>query len=477
MSGLKKVLCDNSIFRIVYIITLFFCNVAFVQIPAYVCLVFLFFWGVYITYRNIKYNHCFDSLRFSIWILAFLAINFITMLLNLSDTLVFNFVMLLHLGICFFVFYGIHTEKKLNSKAELYKVCKFIIYSTTTLGVLGFIFMMCGVKFEWYWIKFIIYENRFTGVFINPNILGFISVVSLVCCHIMTREDFLVQAEKPRVSRIWLALCLTIDLFSLLLCDSNASMVLFICYVIAILVFNFFSMTVKLSKKQILMKFLAVFMAGCFVVSASFMVRSICQRGFTSLVSKPTVTTTTTTIEQPQSSAGEEQITFTHENSNLDSGRIKLIKESIKLFRLSPVFGISHGNIIHYSQKYLDSYLSMSYHNNDLHNGYLTILVSTGVLGFCIFAIFGLRFAKHIASSLFKRQNALSRDILPCLFAFCCAYLVYSLFEKALLYDISFMVMWFWYMIGQTGVYLNKYEPLIESHYMMHRHRLPRHML
>ena len=337
--------------------------------------------------------------------------------------------------------------------------------------------MMCGVKFEWYWIKFIIYENRFTGVYINPNILGFISVVSLVCCHMMTREDFLIQAKRTRISRIWMALCLTIDLFSLLLCDSNASMVLFICYVIATLVFNFFSMTARLSKKQLLMKFLAVFLAGVFVVCASYMVRNICQRGFSSLVSKPALPTTSTTIEQPESSAGEEQITFTHENSNLDSGRIRLIKESFKLFRLSPVFGISHGNIIHYSQQYLDGYMSMTYHNNDLHNGYLTILVSTGVLGFCIFAIFGLRFAKHIAVALFKRQNALSRDILPCLFAFCCAYLVYSLFEKALLYDISFMVMWFWYMIGQTGVYLNKYEPLIESHYMLHRHRLPRHMV
>ena len=343
---------------------------------------------------------------------------------------------------------------------------------TSILGVLGFIFMMSGVKFEWYWIKFIIYENRFTGVFINPNILGFLSIVSIVCCHMVTREDFLVQAKKPRISRIWLACCLLMDMFSLMLCDSNASMVFFICYIVATLVFDFFSSTVKISKKQFFLRFMALLMFTAFVVFISFMVRSVCQRAFSSLVAQPVIG-----IPGEYPVVGDEIITFDHENVNLDSGRIKLIKESIRLFRLSPIFGISNGNIIYYSQKYLDGYLSVSYHNHDLHNGYLTILVSTGIIGFLIFAVFGLRFAKHIASSLFKRQNAQSQDILPCIFAFCCAYLVYSLFEKALLYDISIMVMFFWYMIGQSSVYLNKYEPLSSKYYMMNHHRLPRHML
>jgi O-antigen ligase len=144
---------------------------------------------------------------------------------------------------------------------------------------------------------------------------------------------------------------------------------------------------------------------------------------------------------------------------------------------MSPFFGIGSGNIIYFSQKYLSGVLEFNYHHHDLHNGYLTILVSTGIIGFLLFAVFGFRFGKHTVSNLFKRQKADSQDILPCLFAFCCAYLVYSLFEKALLFDISFMVMWFWYMIGMTSVYLNKYEPLVSSLYTLRRHRLPRHMI
>ncbi len=476
MSRLKEILKNPSKFRISYLIVLFFCNVAFIQIPAYVCLVFLFFWGVYLVYYKIFKQKCMDGFRFGLWILLFLAVNLVTMCLNISLSFVYNIVMFLHISICFFIFYGIHTEKGFNAKAELYKVCKFIIYATTLLGALGFIFMMLGVRFEWFWIKFIIFENRYTGVYINPNILGFISVVSIVCCHLIMKPGFLIQAKRTRISRIWIAICLSVDLFSLLLCDSNASFTLFVCYVIFTLIFIYFSSSARMKKKQFFIKLLAVLVAAVYVILTAFMVRSVCQRGFSQLVSADKHLDKEAVVSVKEITSSE-AITFTHENKNIDSGRLKLIKESFKLFTLSPVFGISNGNIIEYSQKYLNGTLSMSYHNSDIHNGYLTIIVSVGIVGFLIFAFWGLKFGKHIVFNLFKRQNAGSQDILPCLFAFCCGYLVYSLFEKALLYDISFMVLWFWYMLGMTSVYLNKYEPLIGAHYMLRRHRIPRHLI
>lgn len=478
MTGLKELLRNPSKFRISYLVVLLFCNLAFLQIPAYVCLVFLFVWGVYLVYHKIVHEHCFRRLRFGLWILAFIGINILTLLINITSSFIsfsYNIVMLLHISICFFAFYGIHTEKGFNPHAELYKVCKFVIYSTTILGVIGFILMMSGIQFEWMWVKFIIFENRYTGVYINPNILGFISVVSIVCCHLVMKPAFLIKAKRTRISKIWIAFCLLVDLFSLVLCDSNASFALFICYVIFTLVFIAFSSSARIKKRQIAIKTFALVLAAVYVVFTAFMVRSVCQRGFSHLVKANKVDKqAVATINEI---SGEEAITFSHENKNIDSGRIKLIKESFKLFQISPVFGISNGNIIQYSQKYLDGTLSLSYHNSDIHNGYLTIIVSTGVVGFLLFAIWGLKFGKHIVFNLFKRQNAGSQDILPCLFAFCCGYLVYSLFEKALLYDVSFMVMWFWYMLGMTSVYLNKYEPLMGSYLKIGKHRIPRHLI
>lgn len=479
MSKLKSFFSSSSKFRICYITDLFLCNLAYVQIPAYVLLVFLFIWGVVLCCVYQKKNNTFGKMRFSIWIGAFLVCNVITMLINFSSMLAYSFVMILHLCICFCLFYGMHTETGVNIKAEFYLMCRIIVYLTTICGIIGITCLFGGVSFDskiFDWIKFIIYENRFTGVYINPNNLGFISVVSIVCCHMLLKKDFLVEANTKRISRIWIVTCAGIDLFSLLLCDSNAAMVLAICYVIAFVIFKLFSAENKFTKKQIFLKLAALCCVGVFVVCSAFMFRTICQKGFAAVINSTSSISILNNGEKI-AEAGEEPVTFSHVNKNLDSGRFKLARESVNLFKISPIIGISNGNIVLYSEEYSNGVMSYSYHNSDLHNGYLTLLVSTGILGFVIFAIFGFRFAKHIAQHLFGGKKPLSEDIFPCLFSFLCAYLVYAVFEKALLYDISFMVLWFWLIMGVISTYLNKYEPVYDEDYVIYKKHLRRKIL
>lgn len=477
MSKLKAFFKNTSLFRIIYIIDLFFCNIAYIQLPAYVLLAFLFVWGVGLVFYNQVHRNTFMRLRFGLWIGAFLFCSLLTLLLHLTGSVfsvLQSVVMLLHVGICFFVFYGVHTERKTNIKAEFYTICRFVIYATTIAGAVGVLCLMCGVSFEsahFEWLKVIIYENRFTGVYINPNLLGFCSVVSLICCHMMMKADFIKESGQKRISRIWIVFCLGLDAISILLCDSNASLVLIICYVIAYIVFKLFSAENKMTIRQVLLKLAALCCAGVIVVSSAFFFRLICQKGFSAIVRS------TASQSETVTNAESKPVTFSHVNPNLDSGRFKLIKESMKLFKISPVIGISNGNIVLYSQEYADGVMSYTYHKNDLHNGYLTILVSTGLIGFLIFASFGLRFAKHVIQHLFTDTNSLSMDIFPCLFSFLCAYLVYALFEKALLYDISFMVMWFWLNMGVISTYLNKYEPISGSGYLFRKRRLRRFMI
>lgn len=477
MSKIKSFLKSSSMFRICYIIDLFLCNIAYVQIVAYPVLVILFIWGVVLCGINQKKNNTFRKMRFGLWIGAFLLCNLITMLINFSVMIVYSFIMLLHLCICFFLFYGMHTEDNVNIKKEFYTICRIIVYLTTILGILGIVFLLCGVSYnskEFSWIKFIIYENRFTGVYINPNNLGFISIVSLVCCHMLTKKNFLEEAGVKRISGIWIVTCVGIDLFSLLLCDSNAALVLAICYVIFYVLYKLFSAEMGLSKRQIFVKFIALCGVGVFVVCSAFMFRIICQKGFAAVIN--TTTSVTKTEDEKIAQSGQQAVTFSHINQNLDSGRFKLAKESVNLFRISPFIGISNGNIVLYSEQYTDGVLSFSYHYSDLHNGYLTLLVSTGILGFGIFVTFGFRFAKHIIQHLFRERKPLGNDIFPCLFSFLCGYLVYALFEKALLYDVSFMVLSFWLFMGVISTYLKKYEPSYDSEYIIYKKRLRRNI-
>ncbi len=493
MSALKNSIKDSSLFRKIYIIDLFFCYIAFLQIPAYVFLIFLFIWGVYLVVHNQRANNTFFKLRFGLWIGAFLAFSVLSMLINFSETIIYSFVMFLHILICFFIFYGMHTEPDFDFREELYSVARMIVYLVTIANIIGIICLMCGFSFEWQWIKFTIYENRFTGIFINPNNLGFVAMVAVLCCHMLYKKDLAQNVSQPRVSKIWIVACVATSLFSLMLCDSNASIVLCLGYAIVYVVYIFFADKTGISKpdkpvskSKIFIKIVSLVLVGTFLIGSVLMFREICKAGFSVVVSKTNSFISLIINDNDVFPADsdivdenekEDSITFNHENTNIDSGRFKLWRESVNLFKLSPIIGISNGNIVFYSEKYADGVLSFSYHNNDLHNGFLTVLVSTGIIGFLLFGIFGFRFAKHAAQHLFLQKHTFRNDIYPCLFSFLFAYLFYALFEKALLYDISFMVMWFWLMMGYLSCYIAKFEPMLETQYLFHKKRITRTLL
>lgn len=487
MIAVKEKLKDSSLFRKLYIADLFFCNIAFLQIPAYVLLVFLFVWGVGLVIYNQRVNNTFFKLRFGLWVGAFLVFSLLSIIINFSATILYSLIMFIHVLVCFFVFYGMHTEPNFDFRSELYSMARFIVYVTTVANIIGIFCLMFGIRFEWYWIKFTIYENRFTGVYVNPNLLGFVSVVSIVCCHMLYKEKLMKSVFQPRVSKIWIFTCIATNLFSLILCDSNASLVLALAYAIVYLIYIFFADKTGLSASKIIFKIIALVVVGAFLASSALMLRTICQTGFSVVLSKTNsiisvimgdedIASGISSVEtgNPQE---KNDVTFGHENKNIDSGRFKLWKESINLFKISPFIGISNGNIVFYSEEYSNGVLNYSYHKSDLHNGYLTILVSTGIIGFLLFGIFGFRFAKHSAQHLFLQKKTFRNDVYPCLFAFLFAYLIYAMFEKALLYDISFMVMWFWLMMGYMSCYIAKFEPMLETQYLFHRKRLTRTLL
>ncbi len=484
MTAFKEKLNDSSLFRTIYIIDLFLCNVSFIQIPAIVFAVLLFIWGVRLVFFNQKRNNTFFKFRFGLWIWAFLGVSLLSILFNYSVMMFYSLGMMLHVLICFFVFYGMHTEPDLNFRAELFRISKIVVALTTAFNLIGMAGLMFGISFSWQWVSFPIYENRFTGAFVNPNLLGFCSVVSIFCCHMLMKPDFLSKINKPSQSKIFLAVSIVTNVFSLILCDSNASFVLLLCYAIVYVCYMFFSERKGLTPSKVVIRIVSVLLIACFIIGSSLMFRSIFKTGFSVVTSKTNAIIDIlfddgdqVVEKENKSDKSSNTVTFDHENSNLDSGRFKLWRESIDLFKISPIIGISNGNIIFYSEEYLSGALGFSYHKSDLHNGFLTILVSTGALGFALFATFGFRFAKHSAQHLFLQRTSRRNDVYPCLFAFLCAYLVYSLFEKALLYDVSFMVLWFWLIMGYMSCYISQFEPMLETQYLFHRDRLSRTLL
>ncbi len=452
---------NSSYFRISFILCLFFTNLAFLQIPAYGALALLGVWGLYLTVRNIVKYKAYKKMEFGIWVMAFLAVNIISALIHITDNFLINMLFILFMSICFFMFYGVHIEPDTNVKHELYTLCRIFLYVITLLQIAGIACLIGNISYHNEWIDLIVYENRYTGFFINPNLSGFASVVVVFMIHILLLHKFSSKnLQIPNTSRIWLATGAFINILTLFLCDSNASLVLFLGYIIVFVVTRFIASRGDYDRKRLVLRFFSTVLAGIVIIACTFFVRNICQIGVAAMISSNSEVIVSES-DNPETIELEDEITFEHENENIDSGRFTLWSQALTIFSHYPIEGIGKGNILKYSYYFFEE--GMHFANlysgdfaslfatftTDIHNAYITILVCSGILGFLLFMIFAFRNGITITSYLIKAKKSLDNTIFPCLFSFVVAYLGYACFEKAILYDISFMVIMFWFILGQ----------------------------
>lgn len=434
---------DLSVYRIVYITFNFLFSVVFIDKILFYVIGVLLGWGVILTVYKKAASKRVLKIGGLWWLVAFLVSNTATMLMYVTNNAGYNCVMIFHAAICFFIFYGLHAEPgKARLRRELYYICVIIAGISTLLAIAGLTLLMLKVWGD----KFVIYENRFTGLYSNPNLLAFSCVAAIFSCTLLTKKTFLNQVGKKPVRRWILVFCAVLNLLSLFLSDSNASILLLIFYFAFIISYKVFFSKKKLSPKQVIKKLCILAGAFCIVAASALTLRVVSQFSIVKLMT--VVPENSSVTEEPGKPLPE--ITFEHENPNIDSGRITLLQQSSILISVNPIIGIGKGNI----EPFGDIYIKGGLHFPDLHNGYLTILVSSGIVGFAIFIIFGIKLAKGLIVNLFSIKSMLSSDIYPNLIAFISAYCVFAFFEKAMLFDITFMVIFFWFVLGHATSYM-----------------------
>ena len=183
INRLKKIFLNISAFRLVYIFTLFLCSVAVIEPAAVAAKYVWMFWAGYIFYFYYLKNRRILQVKYCRWLFLFLVSTFITALIHVADNFWENMLMLAHVVICFFIFYGMHTEKnKKRVRLELFWFCKIMVVVTTLLAIVGIPFVLFNLYGEFMGYSLIVFENRFTGLYTNPNLLGFSSVVAIASC-------------------------------------------------------------------------------------------------------------------------------------------------------------------------------------------------------------------------------------------------------------------------------------------------------
>lgn len=475
---IKRFFLNPSNFRITYLLTLYFSNVFLIKNVTVVAQYILMFWaGLIIFFYYIK-NRRIYKVRYVKYLLLYLGSITITAVLNITSNFALNMLMVAHIAICFFCFYGMHTEKnKKRIYREIYILAISVVFITFILNLIAFPLACINMHFSFLDNIFIIYKNRFTGFFANPNLLGFISCVAIIFSHFITRPVFAKRA-RIKIPPKWVLYIMSgFNLICIYLSDSNASFIFILLYLLTYVFFCVFKRQTEINVRQFLLKifkFVSYAALTCAILISARVITvvSVSQLAALTQVKLPDSITQSVLPDEFDDFSGQDDsilfkddasqrdkpVSFRHENKNIDSGRIRLFTEALVLIKNYPLFGIGEANLVPYSEEYIDGGL----HFSDLHNGYLTIIASSGIVGFIIFVGFAFHLARHVIKSLFIEKKNLRKTIFPCIFAFILAYCVYSFFEITLLYKLSFRVVIFWAMLGYASVYMLKYDHLYD---------------
>ena len=450
---------NTSVFRIAFVIDLILCQIGYIAIPSIAAAVIIFIWGLSLFVRKYIVEKNFLNVNYFGWLLAFIASNIITVIIQGYDRGIWESIgIIINMPIIFFMLYGVHTEartvegrKKIYK--EIYALCSIMLWLSLIINIISLISLyMVGRSVSYSFGYLVVYENRFTGIYYNPNLMAFTSFCALFCCHILWQGDFSEKTSgKPMTKRRRAVIILSagINLAVIFLTDSNAAMLIIVCYIIIYICYRLFGG--KDLKLLYAVKRIAALLALFVVIFVGiFAVRIFVQTSTTHTMSSPAESSNV--FEDSDDELNK--ITFEHQNKNLDSGRIKLFKQGINVIKHHPVFGVGKGEITKYGNRYNDNKMKYS----DFHNGYLTVIVCSGFVGFALFLGFAVCLGKRMVFDLFSVRPTIKSDIFPCMASFIAAYCIYAFFERTMVYDVTFMVEFFWLVLGYASVCMVRYE-------------------
>lgn len=448
-STVKLALFDESLFRCCYLASFFFYMISYLTTFSIVLIGITSVWGLVIAIRSIVLNKAYLRIYYGFWLGAFLCSLTFTLLFNLSTDPIavgYNLLLIVHSFICFVLFYGMHIHRGTMYRWEMYLFSRFFIYAATVTAFVGLALLLLGADIAFY-------GKTYTGVFFNPNYQGYVSALAIIFCHFMTKPDFLAQARQRRISRIWITACVSFNLIALVLSNSNGSLLLLGIYIAFVVLFRLLALSEKLTPRKILTRILALVAVG-FLLICLLMALRAAFKVVVAALSSPTGELSKTDINSLTKGSFFNIVT----DSGLSS-RLDLWKAGLTSLLKNPLFGIGKGNLFNCIVEVIGkrSYFTDDYLTNvfiaDMHNGYIGILVISGILGFGLFSVFMCRFIKMTLPVWYVQRQIMTYSIYPSLIGFFAAYLVYAFIERTILFDISFIVTSFWAIIGYMSCY------------------------
>ncbi|WP_352417112.1 O-antigen ligase family protein [Clostridium tertium] len=430
--------------------------------------VLILLWGaLYFVYDFFKEKTYYKS-RYSKILIVYMIIFFIGILINYKNNLIGNIKTFAYTGFFLFVVYSYKNAfEKRSTQKELYNINSIIIIISSIVSFASLLTFIFFIQFTYNNVpQGFVYPNSpaLWGFYGNPNSGGMVAVISIIAT---TFNIYLYKSLKDKNSslarKIYYYLNIIVQFLYLILCNSRGaviSLLAFIIFASFYLLFIFFKEDKKMAniKSIIISLLLTCIISFVYTTSIPSLKKGLAHIPKT--IDK-LINSEKSNVGVIETESNDEVIELDRniESGHVSTGRVEIWTYGLNTLKLNPLFGHGPDNIGLAKQKIYPNDKSRYMVTNNMHNGYLQILLSNGILGFIAFSLFIILIVKDTLFSLFSTKIISDKSsYIPLFFitGLVLSIAVNGLFENVILLTQSYITTVLWIYLSYLSRRLDK---------------------
>ena len=390
-----------------------------------------------------------------IWLIIFWFACLISSIINIRYGFIGNVRNLVWLCISFFLLYPIDQERSSSEiKKEIKYVSNFLIVVWFIACCISFFMFLMQIGFyvdifpdSFARMGFI--ECRLFGVFEDPNYAAVVAFIVIIF------SLFNIKTNSKIFLKIFYAINILINFFYIILSGSRTAEV---SAFVATAFVAYFILLKKLKFKNLnyLLKQFISILAALFCSVALIFSMNLTRKFLSYLPDFINSPFETTSISEPRAKKHIETNREDVNNSaDISNCRFKIWLSALELFKSRPIFGTSPRNMRAYAKAEFPSGF-IAQRSYAVHNAYLDVLTSTGIIGAFMLIVFFVKYLIYIFRFLLlNTQNKNYYMVLFC-FSIVVTVAVSAFFLSEILFVNTIGVLVFWLSLGYSCYFSEK---------------------
>lgn len=396
------------------------------------------------------------KLTYNVFLILYILVLILTSLLHRQYGLGENLKTIMWATLQYFVIYQFAFE---NPKKQSFfnRISYGFIYSWFILVSMSMVLFFCKFGYERYYdarhrIRIGFLESRLFGVFSDVNNAAIASLVVIILVLF-----YLFSTKVKGFNKFIFWINIPLQFFFIVLSGSRSA---YIISLIIIAIFTFIYTIKKGEENHKIKSFIISAVATVGSVIAVVVLFNITKTFFQGLLPHLNEfnpfkhTETAKTIENNTISSGNGvDNTLARkdvvENKDFSNARISIWKSAWEIFKTNWIIGVSPKNIVPYAQAILpNTYIAKA--EIAVHNAYLNVLTSTGVLGMIPFMVFLIKSTvENLKKIIYSKVIGKDYHFIYCLILL--SYALYACLNNELVYENTVGTFIFWLFLGRIN--------------------------